>query len=95
MSAKSYRFTVGTIECIAVSDGTFTYPSSAFVANAPVERFDQELAGHIYADRVHEDFLGGVRSGVNGTPTFYIDGARYDGSYEADDLVAALEQAAQ
>ena len=60
-----------------------------------VERFDQESAGHIYADRVHEDFLGGVRSGVNGTPTFYINGARYDGSYEADDLVAALEQAAQ
>jgi protein-disulfide isomerase len=59
-----------------------------------VERFDQELAGHIYADRVHEDFLGGVRSGVNGTPTFYINGARYDGPYEADDLVAALEQAA-
>ena len=60
-----------------------------------VERFGQELAGHIYAERVHEDFLGGVRSGVNGTPTFYINGARYDGSYEADELVAALEQAAR
>jgi protein-disulfide isomerase len=59
-----------------------------------VERFDQDLAGHIYADRIHDDFLGGVRSGVNGTPTFYINGARYDGPYEADDLVAALEQAA-
>lgn len=59
-----------------------------------VERFDRELAGHVHADRVHEDFLGGVRSGVNGTPTFYINDARHDGSYEADDLVAALEQAA-
>ena len=58
-----------------------------------VERFDRELAEHVYAARVHEDFLGGVRSGVNGTPTFYINGARYDSSYEADDLVAALEQA--
>ena len=46
MGTDSYRFTVGTIECIAVSDGTFTYPSDAFVANAPVERFDQELRDH-------------------------------------------------
>jgi protein-disulfide isomerase len=56
------------------------------------ERFDREMAEHTYADRVHEDFLGGVRSGVNGTPTFYINGARHDGSYEPDDLVAALER---
>ena len=58
-----------------------------------VERFDPELAQHVYADRVHDDFLGGVRSGVNGTPTFYINGVRHNGSYEADDLLAALEQA--
>jgi protein-disulfide isomerase len=60
-----------------------------------VARFDREMADHVYADRVHEDFMGGVRSGVNGTPTFYINGARHDGSYEVDDLVAALEQAEQ
>jgi protein-disulfide isomerase len=58
-----------------------------------VDRFDNEMAEHVYADRVREDFMGGVRSGVNGTPTFYIDGARHDGSYEVDDLVAALERA--
>jgi glyoxylase-like metal-dependent hydrolase (beta-lactamase superfamily II) len=46
MSAASYRFKVGTIDCIAVSDGTFTYPSGAFIANEPVERFDQELEKH-------------------------------------------------
>ena len=43
MSAESYRFKVGTIECIAVSDGTFTYAADAFVANAPIERFEEEL----------------------------------------------------
>jgi protein-disulfide isomerase len=58
-----------------------------------VKRFEREMAEHVYADRVHEDFLGGIRSGVNGTPTFYINGDRYDDSYEPDDLVAALEQA--
>jgi protein-disulfide isomerase len=59
-----------------------------------VTRFDQEMADHVYADRVREDFMGGVRSGVNGTPTFYINGARHDGSYEVDELVAALEASA-
>jgi glyoxylase-like metal-dependent hydrolase (beta-lactamase superfamily II) len=44
--AESYRFTVGTIQCVAVSDGTFTYPSAAFVTNAPAERFDAELQAH-------------------------------------------------
>ena len=43
-----------------------------------VERFDEELAEHVHAARVHEDFMSGVRSGVNGTPTFYINGARHD-----------------
>ena len=59
-----------------------------------VERFDTELADHVHADRVHEDFLTGVRSGVNGTPTFYINGARHDDSYDAETLLAALERAA-
>ncbi|HET8874520.1 MAG TPA: thioredoxin domain-containing protein [Gaiellaceae bacterium] len=59
-----------------------------------VERFDTELADHVHADRVHEDFLTGVRSGVNGTPTFYVNGARHDDSYDAETLLAALERAA-
>jgi protein-disulfide isomerase len=59
-----------------------------------VERFDGELAGETYARRVHEDFMSGVRSGVNGTPTFYINGGRYDESYEFEELLGALEEAA-
>src|SRR4029077_7412285 len=58
-----------------------------------VEVFEKELTGHVYAERIHEDFLGGVRSGVNGTPTFYINGARHDGSYELEPLLRALERA--
>ena len=59
-----------------------------------VDRFRRELADHAYAPRVHEDFMSGVRSGVNGTPTFYIDGVRYEGSYDAGPLLDALERAA-
>jgi glyoxylase-like metal-dependent hydrolase (beta-lactamase superfamily II) len=43
MNNQSYRFKVGAIECIAVSDGTFAYALDAFVANVPTERFQQEL----------------------------------------------------
>jgi protein-disulfide isomerase len=59
-----------------------------------VELFDKDLAEHVHAARVHEDFMSGVRSGVNGTPTFYINGARHDDSYEVETLLAALERAA-
>ena len=59
-----------------------------------VERFARELEEHVHAERVHEDFMSGVRSGVNGTPTFYINGTRHDDSYEADVLLAAVERAA-
>jgi protein-disulfide isomerase len=58
-----------------------------------VERFDKELAEHVHASRVREDFMSGVRSGVNGTPTFYINGARHDDSYDVETMVAALERA--
>ena len=59
-----------------------------------VERFDKEMAEHVHAARVHDDFISGVRSGMNGTPTFYIDGVRRDDSYEAEVLLDALERAA-
>jgi protein-disulfide isomerase len=55
-----------------------------------LDLFDQDLSGHVHAARVHEDFMSGARSGVNGTPTFYIDGVRYDDSYDLDTLLPAL-----
>jgi protein-disulfide isomerase len=59
-----------------------------------VGMFDEDLAEHAHAERVREDFMSGVRSGVNGTPTFYINGVRYDDSYDVETLLAALERAA-
>jgi protein-disulfide isomerase len=59
-----------------------------------VERFDKDLAEHVHAPRVREDFMSGVRSGVNGTPSFYVNGTRHDDSYDLDTLLAALERAA-
>lgn len=39
------------------------------------------LAEGRFQRRVRDDFSSGVRSGVNGTPTFFINGARYDGGW--------------
>src|SRR3989442_4243559 len=59
------------------------------------ERVKEELAAGVYADRVRQDFRSGVRSGVNGTPTFFINGARHDGSWDLDALLDVLERAAR
>lgn len=49
------------------------------------------LTTHQYTPRVREDFLGGARSGVNGTPSFFINGHRHDGSFEFDELSSAIQ----
>jgi protein-disulfide isomerase len=56
-----------------------------------VGRFAEDLATGIHAPRVREDFMSGVRSGVNGTPTFFFNGLRYDGRRDVESLVAAAE----
>jgi len=58
-----------------------------------VAQVERELAEHTYEPRIREDFLSGARSGVNGTPTFYINGVRHDDSYDFDTLLAALRAA--
>jgi len=50
-------------------------------------------AGYRYADRVEDDFQGGLRSGVGGTPTIYVNGRRYDGGYDEATLERAIELA--
>jgi protein-disulfide isomerase len=40
-------------------------------------------------ERVRKDFMSGVRSGVNGTPTFFINGHRFDGDWRDEDAFAA------
>ena len=57
------------------------------------ETFEREMTEHVHTNRVHEDFLSGIRSGVNGTPTFFINGVRHDASYALETLLAAIEAA--
>ena len=54
---------------------------------------EKALVDHTFTERVQEDFAGGVRSGVNGTPTFFINGNRHDGDFELQTLVEAVAAA--
>ena len=53
--------------------------------------FTSEMVKHTQAARVREDFMSGVRSGVNGTPTFFINGVRHDGPFDLESLLQAME----
>ncbi|GIH17890.1 DsbA family protein [Rugosimonospora africana] len=54
----------------------------------------REVNEHLYLDRIQRDFASGVRSGVNGTPTFFINGERHDGGYALDELIEVVDAAA-
>ncbi len=53
--------------------------------------FVDDMASNKVQQKIREDFLSGVRSGVNGTPTFFINGRRHEGSYDYDTLLAAID----
>jgi protein-disulfide isomerase len=58
-----------------------------------VPRFERELAAHTHLPKVQEDFRGGMRSGVRGTPTFFINGVRHTGSFELEPLLEDVRSA--
>jgi protein-disulfide isomerase len=53
-------------------------------------RFADDLRRHRHGGRIKADLRSGALSGVNGTPTFYINGVRHDAGYDFDSLYAAL-----
>ncbi len=69
--------------------------SYAGVVGLDVSRFERDLKAGTFHTRVTHDFRGGVRSGVNGTPTFFINGVRYDGEFDVHALTAAIRRAAR
>lgn len=60
-----------------------------------VTAFGADLSRHIHLPKVREDFMSGVHSGVDGTPTFYINGWRYGGSWDLSTLLSALRASAR
>lgn len=69
------------------------YAASLGLDTAQIAR---ELEAGTYVKRVREDFRSGVKSGVNGTPSFFVNGVRYDGSWANEKaFIGALRDAAQ
>ncbi|BCB76203.1 DsbA family protein [Phytohabitans flavus] len=52
-----------------------------------------EIRSHVYLAKVRADFIGGIRSDVHGTPTFFVNGIRHTEGYTLRELTAAVDQA--
>jgi protein-disulfide isomerase len=55
------------------------------------ERFKDDIQKKELIDKVESDFEGGMRSGVNRTPTFFVNGEKYDGMFNGDQLLHYLQ----
>jgi len=74
----------------ALADADLVEYAIALGLNIP--RFLREMSGHIYAERVQEDWRSGVSSGVSGTPTFFINSVRHSSAWNLERLIAAIAE---
>ncbi len=58
---------------------------------ADVEKFKSDFEKPETSERVEADFESGIRSGVNGTPGFFINGRKYDGDWEGEEFLEYLK----
>jgi protein-disulfide isomerase len=55
-----------------------------------VKKFELDFDRQAIQDKVAGDFESGMRSGVNGTPTFFINGKKYNDSWDEGVLLDHL-----
>lgn len=58
-----------------------------------IDAFTEDVMSLRDRDRIREDFMGGVRSGVNGTPSLFINGELFHGPVDEVPLARAIEAA--
>jgi protein-disulfide isomerase len=51
-----------------------------------IEKFKKDMSGHAYTSLIEQSLKSGVDSGVEGTPTFFVNGVRYEDSWDLDTL---------
>jgi protein-disulfide isomerase len=71
-----------------LADGDF----SRFAVRVGLElyRFESDLSSARFAERVQQDYDGGQLSGVNKTPTLFINGTKYSGKLELQALLEGV-----
>jgi protein-disulfide isomerase len=80
-------------EALFASQPALSMPLLYRLADAlrlPEQELRDALEGGVFTPRINAQFVGGVRSGVNGTPTFFINGSRLDVPPTYETLVAAV-----
>lgn len=71
--------------------GAELFVAVAITLKLPVAELRDAITRQKYTPKIRNDFMGGVRSGVNGTPAFFINGMRHDGSFDFEQLVLAIQ----
>ncbi|MES1221587.1 MAG: thioredoxin domain-containing protein [Bacteroidota bacterium] len=62
------------------------------VIGADIEKLARDMASDAIRDKIENDMQGGIRSGVNGTPTFFINSKRYDGYHDFESLKEVMDK---
>lgn len=70
------------------------FPEFAAEIGLDVDRFVRDLVENRFLAKVRRDFASGVRSGVNGTPTFFVNDVRHDGQPTAESLLRTMKTVA-
>jgi protein-disulfide isomerase len=58
-----------------------------------LDAFEYDLRSHRLVDKISADLRSGALSGVPGTPTFFVNGYRHDGSFDFDSLWSVITRA--
>jgi protein-disulfide isomerase len=64
----------------------------AEIVGLDIDKFKKEMSGHIYAPLINKSLKNGIDSGVEGTPTFFVNGVRYEDSWDLDTLSNILKK---
>src|SRR6478736_9032159 len=67
------------------------YLAAAQSFGLPGAELSEALRQHAFKAKIRSDFMGGLKSGVNGTPSFFINGKRHDGPFDFETLVAGID----
>jgi protein-disulfide isomerase len=62
----------------------------ALTQGLEIYKFETSVGGQQHHQRISDDFASGLRSGVNKTPTLFVNGLRYDGPIDAQSILAAV-----